>query len=98
MNVKGIRRRLKIQELEVDGVLIEDEVGINVVASVFYKNMFGPTNIYFMNMSEIVMEKLKDEDRVILMAPFSEEEIKNVVDNLRHNSAPGPDGLPAEFF
>lgn len=44
------------------------------------------------------MEKLKDEDRVILMAHFSEEEIKNVVDNLRHNSAPRPDGLSAEFF
>lgn len=76
MNVKGIRRRLKIQELEVDGVLIEDEVGINVVALDLYKNMFGPTNISFVNMSEIVMEKLKDEDRVILMALFSEEEIK----------------------
>lgn len=47
MNVKGIRIRLKIQELEVDGVLIEDEVGINVVASYFYKNMFDPTNISF---------------------------------------------------
>ena len=32
------------------------------------------------------------------LALFSIEEVKNVVDNLKHNSAPGPDGLHTVFF
>jgi hypothetical protein len=44
------------------------------------------------------MMKLSDEDRESLTIPFSLEEIHNVVSDLKHNSALGPDGLPAEFF
>lgn len=32
------------------------------------------------------------------LALFSIEEVKNVVDNLKHNSALGPDGLHTVFF
>jgi hypothetical protein len=44
------------------------------------------------------MKKLSDEDRESLTVPFTLEEIHNVVSDLKHNSALGPDGLPAEFF
>jgi hypothetical protein len=33
-----------------------------------------------------------------MSAPFSVEEIKKVIFEMKHNSAPGPDGFPAEFF
>lgn len=32
------------------------------------------------------------------LALFSVEEVKNVVDNFKHNSALGPDGLHIVFF
>jgi hypothetical protein len=41
---------------------------------------------------------LSDTDRSLLTAPFTINEIKNVVFEMKHNSAPGSDGLPAEFF
>jgi hypothetical protein len=44
------------------------------------------------------MNRLSEEDRILLTAPFTIEEIKLVVFSLKHNSAPGPDGIPAEFF
>jgi hypothetical protein len=49
-------------------------------------------------MHNMNMMKLSDEDRESLTIPFSLEEIHNVVSDLKHNSAPGPDGLLAEFF
>jgi hypothetical protein len=49
-------------------------------------------------MSNLHMNKLNDEDRALLTGPFTIEEIKKVVFGLKHNSAPGPDGFPAEFF
>jgi hypothetical protein len=30
--------------------------------------------------------------------PFSEQEIKAALDDMNANSAPGPDGLPVEFY
>lgn len=44
------------------------------------------------------MTQLREEDRLLLTSPFSLEEVKEVVSSLKHNSAPGPDGLSAEFF
>jgi hypothetical protein len=49
-------------------------------------------------MHNMNMMKLSDEDKESLTIPFSLEEIHNVVSDLKHNSALGPDGLPAEFF
>jgi hypothetical protein len=49
-------------------------------------------------MSNFHMNSLSEDDRTLLTAPFSSEEIKLVVFSLKHNSAPGPDGILAEFF
>lgn len=37
---------------------------------------------FFVTINDIVMMKLKGEDRDVLTAPLSDKEIKNVVDNL----------------
>jgi hypothetical protein len=44
------------------------------------------------------MKQLEEGDRNLLTSPFSLEEIRDVVFALKHNSAPGPDGFPSEFF
>ena len=38
------------------------------------------------------------EENEILVAPFSEEEVKVAVFDMEHNKASGPDGFPAEFY
>jgi hypothetical protein len=44
------------------------------------------------------MKNLSDEDRDSLTLPFTLEEIHNVVSDLKHNSARGPNGFLAEFI
>lgn len=46
----------------------------------------------------IECDKLTLEDREMLIASFSMEEIKNAVFGIKHNKAAGPDGLPIEFY
>jgi mannosylglycoprotein endo-beta-mannosidase len=45
-----------------------------------------------------VEEKLSDLERENLDIAFTEEEIKNVIDQMERNKAPGPDGFPVEFY
>jgi hypothetical protein len=44
------------------------------------------------------MNVLDEDSRDLLTRLFSFEEIKNVVFSLKHNSAPGSDGIPSQFF
>jgi hypothetical protein len=92
------KRRVKILSLVHEEDTVVDDNGINRVATAFYKDLFGPSVPSSINMSNLHMNKLNDEDRALLTGPFSIEEIKKVVFGLKHNSAPGPDGFPAEFF
>ena len=39
-----------------------------------------------------------DLENDILTAEFSEKEVKEAVFQMEHNSVPGPDGFPAEFY
>jgi hypothetical protein len=54
--------------------------------------------IDFINVTNLPMNQPSNIDRSLLTAPFCINEIKKVVFELKHNSATGPDGFPAEFF
>jgi hypothetical protein len=95
---KGKRRKVKILSLVHEENTVVDDNDINKVATAFYKDLFGPSVLSNINMSNLHMNKLSDEDRALLTVPFSIEEIKKVVFGLKHNSAPGPDDFPAELF
>jgi hypothetical protein len=43
-------------------------------------------------------ERLSEEDRNELDRPFTEEEIKAVIDQMEKNKAAGPDGFPIELY
>jgi hypothetical protein len=98
LRAKGRKRRLKIQSLYQKGLVVERETKINKVATDFYKDMFGPSNISHIKMDNFSMARPDDNDRSYLIALFSTKEVKFVVDNLKYNSAPRPDRLPTEFF
>jgi hypothetical protein len=69
---------------------VSDADGINKIATSYYKDLFCHSVISNINMSHCNMNQLSDADRSFLMAPFSVEEIKKVIFEMKHNSAPGP--------
>jgi hypothetical protein len=38
------------------------------------------------------------EENELLIAEFMEEEIRGAIFQMNHNTAPGPDGFPLEFY
>jgi hypothetical protein len=98
LKANGNKRRLRIHSLFDNGRLVDNEDEINKLATDYYRDLFGPSNISIIHMNDMNMRKLNEDDRKFLTAPFSPEEIYKVVSDLKHNGAPGPDGLPAEFF
>ncbi|KAK1299252.1 hypothetical protein QJS10_CPB14g01124 [Acorus calamus] len=47
---------------------------------------------------DLISCQLNEEDALMLVQHFSVEEIERVVKTLPKNKAPGPDGLPGEFY
>ena len=88
------RRRIKIHALMDKENIVEEEEEKNQIATNFYKNLFGPSSISSIYMEDRNMEKISEEYRYFLTAPFIETEVKQIVINFKHNSALGPDGLP----
>jgi hypothetical protein len=65
----------------------------------FYKELFGLVD----NRTSISLENhvpcvLDNDDRDILTAEFTLEEIKTALFQLKHNKVPGLDGFLAEFY
>jgi hypothetical protein len=42
--------------------------------------------------------QVTDTESEMLVAEFSEKEIREAIFQMKHNKAPGPDGFPAEFY
>jgi hypothetical protein len=96
---KGRKRRVKIPFLNHEGVSVNDSEGINKIASSYYKDLFGPSVLSSINISNLNMKQLSDNDRSFLTAPFFINEIKKVIFEMKHNKKIFPaDGFPMEFF
>ena len=78
--------------------IAHDDDEINHLATSFYQNLFGHSQESSMNLNHLDMKMLEDNDRDQLTRPFDLEEIREVVFSMKHNRAPGPDSIPAEFF
>jgi hypothetical protein len=81
-----------------DDASVNDSESINKIVSSYYKDLFGSSVHSSINVSNFNMNQLSDTDRTLLTAPFTINEIKKVVFEMKHNSAPCPDGFPVEFF
>jgi hypothetical protein len=70
-------------------------------ATDFYKQLFGPVVDFGVRLNDSIWdenEKLDENDRNILNAPFTEEEIHQAISQMEKNKAAGPDGIPIEFY
>jgi hypothetical protein len=92
------RRKLNIVSLSHDDNVAHDDDEINNLATSFYRNLFGPSQENNISLNYLNMQMLDDFDRNWLTRPFDMEEIREVVFSMKHNRAPGPDNIPAEFF
>jgi hypothetical protein len=71
-----MKRRVKIHSLLREGLSVDDARGINQVATSFYRDLFGPSTTSNITMKNLSIKKLENEDRILITAPFSLEEIK----------------------
>lgn len=99
--VSGRRRKNNISFLDsADGEIRgQKEITKHIVE--YYKSLFGPNDPCNLRLGENYWPeelKLGEEDKTRLTAPFSMEEIKEVVMGMRENSAPGPNGFGVTFF
>jgi hypothetical protein len=97
----GCKRKRTIFSLKDGDNIIQGTPDLLEHATAFYKNLFGPANDSGIRLADetwSLEEKIDDLDRESMDRPFSEDEIKNTIDQMENNKAAGPDGIPAEFY
>jgi len=81
--------------------VISSQKAILEHATSFYKSLFGSSLTSSMHLSPCFWQgrgSLTEEDKTDLIKPFSEEEIKAAIFEMKSASAPGPNGFGVQFF
>jgi hypothetical protein len=94
-------RKKRVYSLKGPNGLVEDQTGMSKIAIDFYKNLFAVEKRENISLCTDFWEegdRVTYEEREMLDAPFSEEEIKEVVFSSYADGAPGPDGPPFLFY
>jgi hypothetical protein len=94
-------RRKRIEALEGQNGIVEDDQGMMKVAVDFYKELFtkeGRGDICLGDNFWKEEEKVTAIENEMLTAPFTENEIKEAIFSCYAEGAPGPDGLSFLFF
>jgi hypothetical protein len=97
----GRYRKTKIIQLEQEEGIIVGDANLKDYITDYYKRLFGPHLQNSFSLDETLrhdIPQVSEEENELLVAPFSEEEVKMAVFDMEHNKAPGPDGFPAEFY
>jgi hypothetical protein len=97
----GCKRKRTIFSLRKGDSIIQGDAALLEHATAFYKELFGPVIDTGIRLREDVWtadEKLDNLDCAVMDKHFSLEEIKDTIDHMEKNKAPGPDGFPIEFF
>jgi hypothetical protein len=98
LKASGRRKNNHISVLQNNGEEIMGDSDLIKHVSELYKQLFGPSHVTSLRMDGMVCNQLSEEYRQSLIRPFSLEEIKDTIDELKHDKAAGPDGFPAEFY
>ena len=91
-----------VSEINYQGELIKDFEGIKSAAEKTFKELFSApiedpldTNAHPF---DLIPHIIKPEENTCLTAPITMKELKDVLDIMKPDSAPGPDGFTTRFF
>jgi hypothetical protein len=101
MIANGKRRKTRIFRLEQEEGEVEGEERIKEFISIYYKNLFGPSQSSGLTLDESMVEdipQITSSEGESLMAEFSEKEVREAIFQMKHNKASGPDGFPTEIY
>ena len=96
----GKHQKQHIYKLENDQGVVIGDAQLKSYITQFYKDLFGPQDVSNITLKEDRIQdipQVTQEDNELLTSDFTGSEVKNVVFQMEHNKAPGPDGFPAEF-
>jgi hypothetical protein len=97
----GRHRRKLIHSLVQDEGTIEGHENLKSYITNYYKGLFGSPEEGNFSMDETRTDDIPQvsiEEKNLLTAPYSEEEVKKAIFQMENNKAPGLDGFPAEFY
>jgi hypothetical protein len=101
MMANGRHRKKRIFSLNYENGKIEGQANLKNYITGFYKGLFREPeqNSFSLNLdrTEDISHVTQDENN-LLIASFTEDEIRRVVFKMEHNKAPGPNGFPVEFY
>jgi hypothetical protein len=97
----GRHRKTKNIQLEQEEGTIVGDANLKYYITEYYKRLFRPHIQNSFSMNDALrhdIPQVSEEENEVLVAPFSEEEVKMAVLDMKHNKAPCSDGFPAEFY
>ena len=100
-HANGRRRKNTIIALDTDLGKVQSQDDIMRHVTDFYKNLFGSKPTCNMRLADSFWhgrQNLSANMLDALIRPFTELEVKHVVDEMKSNSAPGPNGFGVQFF
>jgi hypothetical protein len=96
-SVKTISKLNSISAIKVDGEWLESPSRVKAAVSSFFHNHVASPAMCRPKLDGVTFPRLSEEENVNLIAPFSLEEIKEVVRSSDGNKSPGPDGFNFAF-
>nr|ABA98327.2 transposon protein, putative, CACTA, En/Spm sub-class [Oryza sativa Japonica Group] len=97
----GKHRKKRIFSLDQEEGKIEWNEAIKNYITEFYKKLFGPPDASTLSFDANRIDdipQVTEAENDHLIAPFSEEEVREAIFDMETNKAPGPDGILAEFY
>ncbi|GKV36495.1 hypothetical protein SLEP1_g44621 [Rubroshorea leprosula] len=95
--VKGRRRKNDISSILVGNQRLEEVNSMKDGVANYFETLFKEDVWQRPVLDGIEFKKISDEERVMLEAPFSEEEVRQAVWSCESMKAPGPDGFNFKF-
>ena len=92
------RRTNHIQGIEVDGVLYEDEKEVRSRVVNFYQRLYTESVSWCPSMDGLEFARTEEDERLELERDFPKEEVVKVLQEMKGDKAPGPDGFTMAFF
>lgn len=93
------RKKNKIEKIkDCDGTWYHNGSGLEQLIVNYYSDLFSGHGNDDVGVCDLITKGISDEQNVQLTSPFLEAEIKEALDSMHSNKAPGVDGMNPAFF